>query len=77
MANSSRYRQSPRSEFAERARQAAEKAAALAPDHPDSYLAVGIYRFGVSRSNAGDGAVRDGAARRARQRSGPVDYSGS
>jgi len=48
-ANSYLYSQSPRSEFAERTRQAAEKAAALAPDHPDSYLAAGVYAFHVLR----------------------------
>ena len=53
-ANSWVYRQdSPRPEFAERARQAAEKAAALAPDHPESYLALGIYQGYVLHDRTG------------------------
>ena len=59
----------PTPALAERARQAAEKAVALAPDRPEGYLALGNYvRLVVADFSRALGAVREGAAHRARQR---------
>ena len=72
-ANSRLYELStPTPEMAERAREAAEKAVALAPDRPEGYLALGDYQNAVLRdSDTRAGAVRHGAASRARQRGPP------
>ncbi len=51
-ANSELYAGSPRPEFAERARQAAEKAAVLAPNDPLSYVALAIYQGNVLHEHA-------------------------
>ena len=68
-ANSLLYANStPTPALAERARQAAEKAVALAPNRPEGYLALGNYERLVSRGlQPRPGAVREGAARRARR----------
>ena len=48
-ANSSLYYDgTPSPELAERARQAAERAVALAPERPEGYLALGRYQFAVA-----------------------------
>ena len=53
MANSSLYVNSkPTPQLAERAREAAEKAAALAPDRPEGYLALGRYQDAVIGDNS-------------------------
>ena len=53
----------PTPALAERARQAAEKAVALAPNRPEGYLALGDYeRLGFSGLHPRPGAVREGAA---------------
>ena len=72
-ANSLLYVNStPTPALAERARQAAEKAVALAPNRPEGYLALGDLRTaGRRRLQPRPGAVREGAARRARQRRPP------
>ena len=58
----------PTPELAERARQAAEKAVALAPNRPEGYLALGAYeRLVAADYTARPGAVREGAAPRARR----------
>ena len=53
-ANSNLYSaMTPSPELAERSRQAAERAVALAPDRPEGYLALGIYRRSVDRDIRG------------------------
>ena len=68
-ANSLLYANStPTPALAERARQAAEKAVALAPNRPEGYLALGDLRTGGFRGlQPRPGAVREGAARCARR----------
>ena len=68
-ANSLLYANStPTPALAERARQAAEKAVALAPNRPEGYQALGNYERLVSAdSPPRPGAVREGVARCARR----------
>ena len=63
-ANSLLYANStPTPALAERARQAAEKAVALAPNRPEGYLALGYLRtVGLQGLQPRPGAVREGAA---------------
>ena len=73
-ANSILYANStPTPALAERARQAAEKAVALAPNRPDGVPGARPLRAaGFQRLQPRAGAVREGAARRARERRSPL-----